>query len=88
MKVRVEKAVWGHGATINVLGFDMGVLLQNVTGVNVSGGANGFVSLRFNLSGSVLGSITLPLLEAVVLVAKLEVLGVDVTGDLDMPEVA
>ncbi|MCJ8348041.1 hypothetical protein [Moritella sp.] len=88
MKVNAKKEFWSDGATVDVLGADVAVLLQDVTGVGVSGGSNCFVSLRFYRVDSVLGSISLPLLEAVALVAKLESLGVDINGDLDVPEVA
>ncbi|MCJ8350742.1 hypothetical protein [Moritella sp.] len=88
MKADAAMYPWNDEVYVDICGADMAVYLENVTGVRVSGGSDSFVSLRFYRVSSFLGSFSLSLLEGVALVARLESLGVEIQGDLDVPEVA
>jgi len=88
MNIETRRDVFGDGATVNVFGADIGVLLKGVTGVCHACRSGDFISLRFYRDDCSLGCFSLPVVAAMALVAELKLLGVEATSDFDMPEVA
>ncbi len=88
MKILVEKEFWVDAPCVTFFDTDMAVRVEGVTRVRIGGRTDNLVSLRFYRASDVLGVVTIPVVEAISLVAKLESLGVDINGDLDVPEVA
>ena len=88
MEIKVTKEFRANGVSLNVFGADMAVYFSGVEAVHVCSRTSRTLCLHLCRASGVVGSLTVPVVEAAALAVELGSLGVEVYSEINMKEVA